>query len=118
MSASRPWPRSSATLNRAPASLTWWLARASWAGRAAHRVVEDQGISASVTGQRDGSSRWSPRWRWARSGFILALEASRLARDNAARYRLLNLAGVCNTLVGDADAVYHPALSATGCYWG
>ena len=39
-----------------------------------------------------------------------ALEASRLARDNAAWYRLLDLAGVCDTLVADADGVYHPAL--------
>jgi hypothetical protein len=30
-------------------------------------------------------------------GIILALEASRLARDNAAWYRLLDLAGVCDT---------------------
>ncbi|HEX6524654.1 MAG TPA: recombinase family protein, partial [Streptosporangiaceae bacterium] len=39
-----------------------------------------------------------------------ALEVSRLARDNAAWYRLLDLAGVCDTLVADADGVYHPAL--------
>jgi DNA invertase Pin-like site-specific DNA recombinase len=43
-------------------------------------------------------------------GIILALEVSRLARDNAAWYRLLDLAGVCDTLVADADGVYHPAL--------
>jgi hypothetical protein len=38
------------------------------------------------------------------------LEVSRLARDNAAWYRLLDLAGVCDTLVCDGDGVYHPAL--------
>jgi hypothetical protein len=43
-------------------------------------------------------------------GIILALEVSRLARDNAAWYRLLDLAGVCDTLVADTDGVYHPAL--------
>src|SRR5690242_21427793 len=43
-------------------------------------------------------------------GIILALEVSRLARNNAAWYRLLDLAGVCDTLVADADGVYHPAL--------
>jgi hypothetical protein len=43
-------------------------------------------------------------------GIILALEVSRLARDNAAWYRLLDLAGICDTLVADADGVYHPAL--------
>jgi len=29
-----------------------------------------------------------------------------LARDNAAWYRLLDLAGMCDTLVADADGVY------------
>jgi transposase-like protein len=38
------------------------------------------------------------------------LECSRLARDNAAWYRLLDLAGMCDTLVADADGVYHPGL--------
>jgi len=32
------------------------------------------------------------------------------AELNAAWYRLLDLAGVCDTLVADADGVYHPAL--------
>jgi hypothetical protein len=42
-------------------------------------------------------------------GIILALEVSRLARDNAGWYRLLDLAGAC-ALVADADGVYHPGL--------
>jgi hypothetical protein len=33
-----------------------------------------------------------------------------LARDNTAWYRLLDLAGACDTLVADADGVYHPGL--------
>ena len=41
---------------------------------------------------------------------MLALEVSRLARDNTAWYRLLDLAGACDTLVADADGVYHPGL--------
>jgi hypothetical protein len=40
----------------------------------------------------------------------VALEVSRLARDNTAWYRLLDLAGACDTLVADADGVYHPGL--------
>jgi len=78
--------------------------------RGAIRVVEDQGISASVTGQRDGFESLVAEVALGQVGIILALEASRLARDNAAWYRLLDLAGVCDTLVGDADGVYHPAL--------
>jgi excisionase family DNA binding protein len=78
--------------------------------RSAIRVVDDQGVSASVTGQRDGFESLVAEVALGQVGIILALEASRLARDNAAWYRLLDLAGVCDTLVGDADGVYHPAL--------
>jgi DNA invertase Pin-like site-specific DNA recombinase len=75
------------------------------------RVVDaDLGISGSVTGQRAGFEGLVAEVALGQVGIILALEASRLARDNAAWYRLLDLAGVCDTLVADADGVYHPAL--------
>ena len=41
---------------------------------------------------------------------MLGLEVSRLARNNADWYRLFDLCGVTDTLVGDGDGVYHPAL--------
>ena len=41
---------------------------------------------------------------------MLALEVSRLARNNADWYRLLDLAGMTDTLIADADGVYHPGL--------
>src|SRR5881628_3632668 len=66
--------------------------------------------SGSVTGQRAGFEGMVAEVALGQVGIILALEASRLARDNAAWYRLLDLAGVCDTLVADADGVYHPAL--------
>jgi DNA invertase Pin-like site-specific DNA recombinase len=79
--------------------------------REAIRVVDgDLGISGSVTGQRAGFEGLVAEVALGQVGIILALEASRLARDNAAWYRLLDLAGVCDTLVADADGVYHPAL--------
>ena len=79
--------------------------------REAIRVVDgDLGISGSVTGQRDGFEGLVAEVGLGQVGIILALEVSRLARDNAAWYRLLDLAGVCDTLVADADGVYHPAL--------
>ena len=34
---------------------------------------------------------------------------SRLARNNADWYRLLDLCGLTDTLIGDADGIYHPA---------
>jgi DNA invertase Pin-like site-specific DNA recombinase len=81
--------------------------------REAIRVVDaDLGVSGSVLGQREGYESLVAEVALGQVGIILALEASRLARDNAAWYRLLELAGVCDTLVADADGVYHPALFA------
>jgi DNA invertase Pin-like site-specific DNA recombinase len=81
-----------------------------WPGEAIQVVDGDLGISGSVTGQRAGFEGMIAEVALGQVGIILALEASRLARDNAAWYRLLDLAGVCDTLVADADGVYHPAL--------
>src|SRR5207245_7836218 len=75
------------------------------------RVVDaDLGVSGSVTGHRAGFESLVAEIALGQVGIILALEASRLARDNAAWYRLLDLAGACDTLVADADGVYHPGL--------
>ncbi len=84
--------------------------RLGWPREAIRVVDADLGISGSVTGQRAGFEGLVAEVALGQVGIILALEASRLARDNAAWYRLLDLAGVCDTLVADADGVYHPAL--------
>lgn len=51
-------------------------------------------------------------------GIVLGLEVSRLARNNADWYRLLELCGVTDTLIGDNDGVYHPALFNDGLLLG
>lgn len=43
-------------------------------------------------------------------GLILSIEVSRLARNNSDWYRLLDLCGITNTLIGDEDGLYHPGL--------
>ena len=79
--------------------------------RAAIRVVDaDLGVTGSVLGQRDGFESLVAEVALGQVGIVLALEVSRLARDNAAWYRLLDLAGACDTLVADADGLYHPGL--------
>ena len=40
---------------------------------------------------------------------MLGIEVSRLARTNADWYQLLDLCAITNTLIADADGVYHPA---------
>lgn len=39
---------------------------------------------------------------------MLGLEVSRLARNNADWYRLIDLCGLSDTLIGDADGLYEP----------
>ena len=42
-------------------------------------------------------------------GLILGIEVSRLSRSNTDWFRLLDICGVTDTLVGDTDGLYHPA---------
>src|SRR4249919_1870255 len=82
-------------------------------GWPAERVVvidEDLGLSGSGSVARSGFSRLTAEVALARVGLVLGLEVSRLARNNAEWYRLIDLAGLTDTLIGDADGLYHPAL--------
>jgi DNA invertase Pin-like site-specific DNA recombinase len=73
-------------------------------------VDEDLGLSGSGTDKRSGFARLTSEVALAHVGIVLGLEVSRLARNNADWYRLLELCGVTDTLIGDNDGVYHPAL--------
>lgn len=79
--------------------------------RAQVKVVdEDLGISGSGLTDRAGFARMISEVALGQIGIVLGLEVSRLARNNADWYRLLDLCGVTNTLIGDADGIYHPGL--------
>src|SRR6266540_3131331 len=71
-------------------------------------VDEDQGHSGSSTVGRSGFAELAAQVGLGQVGIVLALEVSRLARNNADWYRLLDLAAMTDTLVADADGVYHP----------
>lgn len=71
---------------------------------------EDLGISGSGLAERTGFARLTAEVALGRVGMVLGLEVSRLARNNADWYRLLDLCGVSDTLIGDADGIYHPGL--------
>jgi len=73
-------------------------------------IDEDLGLSGSSTDKRLGFVRLTSDVALARVGIVLGLEVSRLARNNADWYRLLELCGVTDTLIGDNDGIYHPAL--------
>jgi DNA invertase Pin-like site-specific DNA recombinase len=73
-------------------------------------IDEDLGLSGSGAVARSGFARLTAEVALAHVGLVLGLEVSRLARNNAEWYRLIDLAGLTDTLIGDADGLYHPAL--------
>ena len=79
--------------------------------RSAVRVIDDDlGVSGASAAGRSGFAELTTQVALGQVGIVLALEVSRLARSNADWYRLLDLAGVTDTLIADADGVYHPGL--------
>ena len=73
-------------------------------------IDEDQGQSGASATQRGGFARMTAEVALGHVGIILGLEVSRLARNNADWYRLLDLCSMTDTLIGDADGLYHPGL--------
>jgi DNA invertase Pin-like site-specific DNA recombinase/predicted DNA-binding transcriptional regulator AlpA len=73
-------------------------------------IDEDLGLSGSGADPRSGFARLTSEVALAHVGIVLGLEVSRLARNNADWYRLLELCGITDTLIGDNDGIYHPAL--------
>lgn len=72
-------------------------------------IDEDLGLSGSGVVERAGFARLTAEVVLGRVGLILGLEVSRLARNNAEWYRLIDFAGLRDTLIGDGDGIYHPA---------
>jgi DNA invertase Pin-like site-specific DNA recombinase len=73
-------------------------------------VDEDQGRSGKSVNGRDGFQGLVADVGLGRVGIVLGIEVSRLARNNAAWYQLLDLCALTDTLIADSDGIYHPAL--------
>jgi DNA invertase Pin-like site-specific DNA recombinase len=71
-------------------------------------IDEDLGISGSGLSDRSGFARLAAEVALGHAGLVLGLEVSRLARNNVDWYRLLDLCGVTDTVIGDTDGLYHP----------
>ncbi|MGI8809213.1 MAG: recombinase family protein [Acidimicrobiales bacterium] len=78
--------------------------------RASVSVIDDDlGLSGSGSAERAGFARLTADVALGHVGLVLGLEVSRLARNNADWYRLLDLCGMTDTLIGDGDGLYHPS---------
>lgn len=84
--------------------------RLGWSEQAVKVLDEDLAQSGSGTTERSGFTRMTAEVALGQVGLILSIEVSRVARSNADWYRLLDLCGVTDTLIGDEDGLYHPGL--------
>src|SRR5271155_3880880 len=97
----------------APRSRPALATKAADLGWSAERVTvidEDLGLSGSGSVARSGFARLTAEVALGHVGLVLGLEVSRLARNNADWHRLIDLCGLTDTLIGDADGIYHPSL--------
>ncbi len=72
-------------------------------------IDEDLGRSGAEASCREGFKNLVADVGLGKVGIILGIEVSRLARNNADWYQLLDLCAVTDTLIADGDGLYHPA---------
>ena len=104
--------RSTATGSPPPASTTWSTRaeRLGWPRSAVRVIDDDLGVCGAARPAASGFAELAALVGLGQVGIVLSLECSRLARYNADWYRLLDLAGMTDTLLADTDGVYHPGL--------
>jgi DNA invertase Pin-like site-specific DNA recombinase len=73
-------------------------------------IDEDLGRSGAGTENRTGFAKMTAEVALGHIGIVLGLEVSRLARNSADWYKLLDLCGITDTLIADDDGLYHPSL--------
>jgi DNA invertase Pin-like site-specific DNA recombinase len=71
-------------------------------------IDDDLGKSGATSAGRLGFQRLVADVSLGHVGAVFGLEVSRLARNNRDWYQLLDLCGLTNTLIADADGVYDP----------
>jgi DNA invertase Pin-like site-specific DNA recombinase len=73
------------------------------------RVIDaDLGRSGAEVTAREGFKDLVADVGLGRVGIVFGIEVSRLARNNADWYQLLDLCALTDTLIADTDGVYHP----------
>jgi DNA invertase Pin-like site-specific DNA recombinase len=71
-------------------------------------VDDDLGLSGTTAQNREGFQRLVAEVSLRHAGIVLGLEVSRLARNCADWYRLLEICAATGTLIMDEDGIYDP----------
>lgn len=70
----------------------------------------DQGHTATIPDDREEFGRLAADVGMRRVGLVLGFDVTRMARNNADWHKLFELCGICDTLIGDTDGLYHPGV--------
>jgi DNA invertase Pin-like site-specific DNA recombinase len=79
-----------------------------WARSQVIVIDDDLGVSAATPDSRKGFARLVTEVTMGRTGIVLGIEMSRLARTGKDWHHLLELCSLSGTLLADTDAVYDP----------
>jgi len=79
-----------------------------WARSQVIVIDDDLGVSAAAPDSRKGFARLVTEVTMGRTGIVLGIEMSRLARTGKDWHQLLELCSLSGTLLADPDAVYDP----------
>jgi DNA invertase Pin-like site-specific DNA recombinase len=71
-------------------------------------IDDDLGKSAVTATNREGFQSLVAAVGLGQVGLVLVIDVSRLARNCSDWYQLLDLAALCDSLIGDAGAIYDP----------
>lgn len=89
-----------------------WTVAMGWPHERIVVIDEDQGRSGAVPNLREGFGRLIGAVARGEVGIVVALEASRLARNSPDWHHLVYLCRWTQTLICDAHTIYDPQLSA------
>jgi DNA invertase Pin-like site-specific DNA recombinase len=80
-----------------------------WSPECVRVIDSDLGLSGKSADGREGFKELVGEVSLGHAGIVLCYEASRLARNNADWYTLLDLCSLRGTLIADTDGVYDPS---------
>ena len=90
-----------------------------WPRGAVSVIDDDLGVSGAPTAGRSGSRSWSPRSGSGRSGSCWRSRCRGWPATTPTGTGCWTCAAMTDTLIADADGVYHPGdCSTTGCVLG
>lgn len=79
-----------------------------WPSNRIRLIDDDQGQSGRSAEGREGFQSLVAEVSLRKVGIVMGYEVSRLSRNNADWYRLLELCALFDTLIADTDGIYHP----------